>query len=187
MEHRFLDSEMEAWDFANAALGPLPPFFVIPNDPVPWPLAPYPVLAESSPIRQDYVPQLLTTPPWGLPSGSEQYGLLTGAQSTLPVSGPPRPGCEPRATQTTPETPAEMSEMADDTALLQVAVTQPAVAGVTPQDPDACERAPASGRRRPPVAVWWRQPRVYWGRRPWIAPAVFYLIWACCRIFLEAV
>ncbi|XP_074185314.1 annexin-2 receptor-like [Rhinolophus sinicus] len=174
MEQHFLDAVKKAWDSTSVEPGPLPVSIPSSEDSGPWPLSLYPVLGESSCHRGYYDGRLLSSPPWRLPSVYQRYRLLTGAQSTLEASPAlPSPGLWPPATQMTPGTPAGETESEDGTTFQQLPEAQPPDAAVSSQDTETCDRAPASQRRRHPVAAWWSLRRVFSGCLQWIRRAVY--------------
>lgn len=174
MEQHFFDVMKKTWDSANLEPGPQPLCIRSSEDSGQWPLPVYRVLGESSCHRGYYDGRLLSSPPWRLPSVYQRYRLLTGAQSTLEASpARPSPGLWPPATQMTPGTPARETESADGTMFQQLPEVHPPDAVVSSQDTETCDRAPASQRRRHPVAAWWSLRRVFSGCLQWIRSAVY--------------
>lgn len=174
MEQHFLDAVKKAWDSADVEPGPLPLSIRSSEDSGLGPLSLYPVRGESSCRRGYYDGRLLSSPPWRLPSVYQRYRFLTGAQSTLEASPAlPSAGLWPPATQMTPGTPAGETESADGTTFQQLPEAQPPDAAVSSQDTETCDRAPASQRRRHPVAAWWSLRRVFSGCLQWIPRAVY--------------
>lgn len=206
MEQHFLDVGKPAWDSADWARQPQPPWLLIPEDSGPWSLPLYPVLGECAGNYDAYGGRLLCSPCWQLPSVYGTFKDLTAAQSSWEGS-PAQPSLGPSpetldtpdtpdtpetpGTPGTPESPAEPSGepvSAKETAFELLSETPWPSARDEGQGAHSCEGARPAERRPPRARVRRCGHADLSSCLRWIRRAVCSLSRAaagCCGVFLD--